>query len=73
MAFIIDDLIMGLLKAAIALLSLIAQVTAGVIGIATRDEASMLMTVLALMVLLYFLWWEPQRLPDTYAYIIPVK
>ena len=73
MAFIIDDLIMGILKAFIALLSLIAQVTAGVISIATRDEASMMMTIIALMVLLYLLWWEPQRLPDTTFVIVPLK
>lgn len=72
MAFIIDDLIIGLFRAAIAFLSLLGQISAGVIGIATRDEQSMVAVIILIMIFLYLLWWTPDVLSAYNSIITPL-
>lgn len=72
MALIIDDFFIGLIRGMIAFLSLVAQIAAGIIALATRDLQSMVVTIMALLVFLYLLWWAPTHLPDSW-YMVPIK
>jgi hypothetical protein len=72
MAFIIDDFIIGIIRGAILFISLVSQIVAGVIGLATRDVPSMVLTLFVLLIFLWFLWWAPEKLPESY-YFVQIK
>lgn len=73
MAFIIDDLLLGIIRTVIALISLLVQISAGMIGIATRDAESMTAVVFLLIIFLYLLWFTPASLSDYVSIITPFK
>lgn len=72
MAFIIDDVIIGLFRAAIAFISFLGQISAGIIAISTRDEQSMVAVIILVLIFLYLLWWMPSALSDYNSIITPL-
>ena len=72
MAFIIDDLIIGLFRTFLMALSFGSQIVSGVIAISTRDEQSMVAVIILILILLYMLWWMPSTLSEYNSFITPL-